>query len=720
MSDRRRGPGAVLRSVTAGVTLCGATLYAATLYAVVSMLITSPVLSQVAEDLAALEGTPISVREAVERTLRNSYNLQKAEQTVAERAGAWQESGGVFDGSMFFDSSFELRQQELLRAQLTPEIKRRVPLELLAISLLSPDGPPGALDRAANAIQNRLPTELSLLFDECTDLQERVIIDLDGGRTVTMCLNSDGLPESIDPGGATGGLGSIGSTQSLAEVLRVLQLVRALTDLFGDDLDDALENVGRDIEEGVTDLLRMIASDLRTIAVALRLQRAQLGDLPSEEQQLDLKLELGQRWRYRNGIGLTSSVLLMGSEDNYAGKPLDVAFGDSFSPNTFTTSLGASLELPLGERRGRYATGGPEMAAEATLLAEQHVFAHTAADEALRTITEYWGLAGAQERLRRLAESAAINDQVLEATRTLIAADELPAAEISRPQARSAEVRRQVAAARQQVVEARIRLVVAMGQTTQRLEDTPLAGDSIGQDEAPSDGAASWMDRARSNRQDLAAAQASVVASDILVRTASANLRFPIDLTLNASFSGFAESFDTRLYDPSGYWDAMAGRIAGPSFRIGLRFALPFRNRTAKGRLLQARAAQAQGQITERDLDRQIWLRLQDVVASLLRKRAELARLHQTLDSQEATFEVSMERYRLGEQTLIDLLSTEQQLTAVRLAVVAAATDLSILQAQLQFESGMLLVGPADLESFDPTRLELAPPPGSGPAQQGA
>lgn len=653
-------------------------------------------------------GPRISLTDVVRRTLVASPRVRQAEQSVAQSHGRRQEAAGAFDGLAFFTSSYSEQRVSLLRNEVGEEIKRRIPMEFTAIALF--DGPPGALDRAADLLIGgaRDTTPGSLLFDNCrgapppqlpglqrTQLgQTPVVVELPDGGTITICLNADGIFEGIE----------LGSLDQLG-VANLDQLVRAL-----DVLDALGAGFEEDLRADIADLLRNVARSLRDVASLLRRQRELLGALPEEKALLDLNLDLGYQRLLRNGLAVTGGLGLIGTEDNFVDKPLEVNRGDNpFVPNTFTTTAALTLNVPLGRGRGQIATAGPERASVALARAEEAILVHTASEDALQALTAYWALAAAQARQRVLEDSAEVQAGILDATRRLVEAQELPGAEQSRAEARHEEVLGQLAAARRAVVERRLDLVRAMGESIERLEETPLAADPLPRRHHLAGAPDAWIERARLRRQDIAATAHSVTAADLLHHTARANLRYPVDLEFNVSYSGFHDSFDQRLYDLSGYRDAVNGIISGPSYRIALSFDLPFRNRAARGRLLQAQAALTQGQITHTDLERQVRLAIQDRRGSYDRRAEGLLRLEEQLEQQERALEASLVQFRLADIPLIDLLSTESQLTGARLAVVDARQDLAILHHQILFEAGELLVVPEAGDGVQADDLRLAP-----------
>ncbi len=658
-------------------------------------LLASPGLAQDDE----LTGPRISLQEALDRTLGNSFDIQLSEQDLQLRIGSEQETRGLFDNVMFFETSFNFRQEALLSPERQGEIQRRLPLEFLSVATL--DGAPGALDRVADGIlgnllntqNDGLPVAGSLIFDECQSFQTELVVDLDNGDSITACLNSNLIVE-----GVVIGTDVVGNTTGaeIAELARLLAIIEANSDALQQDLLDAF-----------SDRLRALALNLRFVAEILRTQLINIGPIPDEQQFLDLRLEYGKQFRFRTGADLTSSIVLMSNEANYAGKPLNPAFGDTFRPTNFTASIGAQLNVPLGKGRGRIATAGQETALGFAVDAERALLTHTATSEVLQTIDAYWALAAAQETLAINAASAQVQNGVLESVDALIEAGELPEVERNRVSARLAQLASQVAASRQAVVEARLALVEAMGQSARSVDEAPLAAEDLPSVEALQGDIDGWVQRGFQYRQDLAAATQTVQAADVLERAAKANARYQVDLALSVNYSGFKESFDDRLYDLGGFADAVSGRISGPSYAIGLKWALPFKNRVARGRLAQARATLDRSKITEIDIKRNIQVRVRQLTDALERAQAELAQNLRSLEYWQQTMDASVDRFEAGDITLIDTITAEQQLTQVQLAAVGAKQQIIRLVTQLQFESGQLVQLPSNMEELEPAELEV-------------
>ncbi|HUP22350.1 MAG TPA: TolC family protein [Thermoanaerobaculia bacterium] len=647
-----------------------------------------------------LEGPRIDLAEAIDRTLRNSPSLFDAEQSVVEREGVAQETQGLFDTLLFFDTNFELRQLGLLSGQFGGELRRRVPIELAA----GCDPPicdpafPGMLDPAADALARGAFEEGSVLFGDCSDSDELFVFAIQGGRDVTICFDAAGqqkiqIISDVD--------GQLVSSDQLATLARIQAIINILQLQLNGEIDAQIGNLIKSLQDEIREIVRQ----LRTTADIFRLSRFNLGVMPEVEQFLELSAEVGSRWQFRSGPALTATLSMLGTEDNYADKPLIVGFGDALPPNSFSVSAGLTLDVPLAAGRGRLATSGPSRAAETAVRAQQEVYQHTAAGEALRTIASYWVLAAAEEKVKVLTASVDRQARILDATRLLVDADELAAAEANRTEARYAQSAGQLATARQEVTQARVDLAQSMGDSPGRLEETPLTSQPLPSVAGETYDPGAWIERALRQRDDVAAAALATEATGILEGVARTDLRRRVDLSFNASFNAFEESFANRLYDLDGYWEAVNGIVSGPSYGVVLRIDLPFQNRTAKGRLAQARANTSTSRINEADIARQVRLQLTELTKSLERRQAQLTQVEESLRQSERALEASNSLYQSGELTLIDLLSTEEQVTSARLALVDLRAEIAILEAQVRFEAGELLEPGADQGDYRSLRL---------------
>lgn len=663
--------------------------------------------------LAGAKAERLSPDSVVQITLERSSKVRLALEQVRERAAQLEASSGIFDGVIFFNSQVDFVRQALVGEVLKDERKRRIQLELVD----------RFFTRAAESINAMLEggdiDETSLLFIDtaqrnlngCSPTQTTVKIDLgpdlegnDQG-TVFLCLNAAENFGSIQALGLD--LANQGAIST--DGLRTLYLFARLAGLVG-----PLEQFRAETVALLNDQGRIALRTVRQVAEAARFARRRLGDLPQEQEQIDFQTQLGYRQRFRNGLGFTPTLELRGTEDNFAGKPFVVQLGDSTRANLFTATARITLDVPLGRNRGREAVEAPERAARFNYEAAKLLAIQTGSDQALEALLAYWRVLADRERVAALEESRELAGKIDQAVEELIAAQELPRVERERSQARVAEAESRVAAARQQLASSLVGLARVMGVGPEEISESSLSSlhdfTSWLSLEVPDENA--WVVMAKEKRSDLRATEQFVAANRTLEQASRINLRPEVTLALNVSYSGLEESFEERFYDLEGYWKAASGKVAGPSYGVVLRFAVPFGNHQARGKLVQAESNRIQAEIERADLERTTELRVREAIASWRRARGELENRVRQLEQQRQVVEQSLQQLKAGDLSVLDLLQVETQYLEARLGWVEAARVLLEQVTRSHYEAGVLLSasGGNDPRSF---RLAVAPAAGT-------
>ena len=632
-----------------------------------------------AETVTLPAGPPLTLEQAVATAFAHDPQLAGAAAQVAGQDAALLEAQGLFSRSAGVRSSFDYRVSELVGGRLQAEKDRRLRLEI----------PPPIFEDVAQKLVDRLPVAFgdkepgSLIFPDCTQATSFFIIrdeETDQLQNV-LCFDANN--------NLLGVLGRAATTEDLS----ALNLTGLFNDLSG--IDERLDQFVRAQLGLAADEMRTIAISLRQAAESLRLQRIRIGALPEDVENIRFDFAVDWRHRFRSGARFVSTIDFSSTEDNFVGKTRLPAYGDSFIPNNFLTTLGLGLDVPLGRGGGRVSAEAPVRAAEQNATAARALFEQLAAQRALDAAQAYWDVAAAVRRLALLEESQATQEQLLEAGRELVKADVIPALDLKRNQAQLASVSAQVASARQALAVARLELSRTLGLDTRSLAEAPDAAEDLATwaaaDPVGEAAADPLVARAWEHRDDVRAATALTAANATLADAARSDLRPEVALSLKVSYNAFYETFKDRFYDVEGFWRALDDRLAGPSYGIGLRFRLPVGNHEARGRLLQAEASTDQSRISEADLKRTIRLRVVELARTVSQARAELEARRETLARIEETHAASIERYKAGDLSVIDTLTTEQERTGARLQLVEAERNYLSQVAQLRFETGGLV-----------------------------
>lgn len=461
----------------------------------------------------------------------------------------------------------------------------------------------------------------------------------------------------------------------------------------------------------------VVVANLERGCVQAGIDRQRLGKAPEFEYFEQGKLDLRATRTFRSGVVLTpfltsqfdktqfkgkrngpeEQIFLL--ERNDAGQLVEVPLTTSLGPVTRTidfggkgvkdlyqSSVGFELNIPMLRGRGSDAVAAKERAAlrdaEAAALAAKQA----ASETVLRAATAYWNLHAAQERVRVLSKALELEKRLVEMTRALIDAQEMPRAELARVLAAEANAQSQLEGARRDLVKARMELALAIGVAVESEENAPLAAGPFpsppSRDAIRAAGDLELEQLALGRRFDVRAASRTREARELEARGAELDRKSKLDFGLTLSSRAIGEDSFSNSVD----------RWAHPSWRAKVASEHPFGNRERQGRFLQAQARREQAAIEAVDLERNVRLNVVLARRSLEEAvgRYEAARRASELFSQ--TVEAELEKLHLGSSTLLDAIVTEQQQTQAGLNLIAAQQEIATLLARLRFETGTLLV----------------------------
>ncbi len=624
----------------------------------------------------------IELLEAVRLTLQHDPNLLLAREDSRAKYGLALELSGFFDWTMNGSLSWEHREQELLESIKQAETDKRNQFR---------DGQ----------------------FVAC-ELRDDLTNDL---ATLQQARNQT-------PNGANIPLTSLDGDKAFEAQLRILEAVIISSTpaqrnaLLGERAAIIDAQIAFIQNRGLPEVQQ--ACDRTTEALA------RLGDEP-EEEEFDLgRLQLQFDKLYRNGFflspflkGAYNSTGYIGKEDGFfvtdtdpfgvprrspSGIPLDrlIDFGGKNVQDTYTFEVGFEANMPLLRGRG-IATSGPVDAADIDYEASRLLVEHTASESVLSTALAYWSLVAAEERAAVLDNAVTLQSDLAQITRDLIEGDAIPGADLSRALAGEANSRAQYQSSAADLVSAQLALVRSMGVTVSGPENLPSA--QTGFPEPPTIEAVRQIAEtaltqgALEARLDLQAARAVIESGKLLADAALIDLRPRLDI-------GFGASTITR---GEGSFSESTDRFAAPSWKVSATFEKPFRNRSARGLLLQRQAQANQLQISAGDLDRLVRVGVVQTLGSLLEALEGLRWAEAAANSAEETINSEVEKLRLGETTLLDTILTEQQRTSSQLALISARQQVASLITRLRFETGTLVQETGSGRRVTPTTLTTVP-----------
>ena len=403
--------------------------------------------------------------------------------------------------------------------------------------------------------------------------------------------------------------------------------------------------------------------------------------------------------RLRNGAVLGSSVSTT--------RTVDTVNKLSGLPALNVGRLDFTLLLPLGRGSGP-AAAAAETATSRELDAVHADMQQTLAQQVFSTTAAYWALVASRKNLE-IASQAESGSAVLRGElQKLVAADERPAAELTLISANIAEKTTQRIASERAVRDAQQALGRLMGIpyaqyfALQPVDDFPrrplnvmaLADTQTGRLTA----------YALGRRQDLWAAQYRRAAAQTLADAALHNLRPQFDVKLNFGYSGLNEG--NRV--SRAVWP-YSGEVVGPNAGVSLTYLWSLHNRAAQGGLAQQLAQLTQNDIRVSTLANDVGA---GVDAALLGARTSVLQLQESLRSLELytrAVENEKTKNRLGQSTLVDVLSVNNLLLSALAADVAYQANYLTFIARLRLESAMLLESAGNAQTI--TLEQLITPP---------
>lgn len=395
----------------------------------------------------------------------------------------------------------------------------------------------------------------------------------------------------------------------------------------------------------------------------------------------------------RNGVVLSGSA----SASRLEGTSNDIAGWSA-------QNLGLvrfAIDLPL-LRGGGTAVAAPEQSADLEWQASRADLKQTTARQLLNSTAAYWRVIASERQLAIAREGEASTGKLEADTRRLIAADELPAAEIQLVQATLAERQAARLASEQAALLARHNLAAQLGVAGERLPRIPLDSPfpappkPLPRAEDP----VRFVALAREHRADIQAARLREEAARLLTRAASDELRPRLDLGFAVGYAGLSEG-----NGQSQYLRALRENTAGPNAEITLSYRWSVGNRAARGQFEQQAAYYDQASLSLQTLARNVEL---DVIAALAGLMRSASQLH-AAEASVATYRISLEnektKNRLGMSTLLNVLSVDDRLRNARLNQVSLQESYLNALAALAFETGLLIGDDGEGAAVDPRLL---------------
>ncbi|MEW6336301.1 MAG: TolC family protein [Acidobacteriota bacterium] len=592
----------------------------------------------------------VSLKQAIELALEHDPALRLSEESARLSAASWRQSLGLFDHAVTAGAHLEKAYSLVTTGEMGAQLQRRMVASAAA----------ELLQKVADDITRQLQSEGMPVGIECPAGTDIVLPDgtsiCFSGRAASRDRLLYDISQSLDQG----------------------------------DVSEAMETWQRLQMETIRDITALAAYASREILRGLGVQ-ATVADRTA------LGFDLGLLKQFRSGPSLTTQLQFEGVQDTYRGKPLNPALGGRGVLNSYRSTLGVSLDVPLGQGRGVVSTGAAERAARLSHEASLDSQAHSAAETALQTTLAYWNLVAAQDRLALLEKSVATEERLMEMGRALVEAGELAPVDLVYLNARLEATHGSVESARSSLLEARLALANSLGLSVEEVGDAPLAaeGFSAPVDRATLDGwrAMKRGGEALDRRGDVQAAKRLEESSRVLAEAGRADLTRRTDLSFSVYYSSLHEANESADLDSTwrGVRYGLGGYYTGPSAVVSLKIDWPFKNNLSRGRFEQRLALLEQSRIERSDLERVSSLRAEQLFGALERTLAEVRNSEAAVSYHRQMLDAELEKYQLGASTAIDVVLTEENLINESVSLILARQKAAGLEARLRFELGGLV-----------------------------
>jgi outer membrane protein TolC len=432
----------------------------------------------------------------------------------------------------------------------------------------------------------------------------------------------------------------------------------------------------------------------------------------TNQETRTLQSTLGVSKQFRNGLSIEPGFEIDRSQSITGAAP--GAQASNLSTVTF------KIRQPLLRGRGRAAVQAAELAAGREVVASGFDLRHTVAQRVLAVATQYWQVRAAEANLDVLRASERSSGELLANTRKLIAADQVPAADLVQLEASLAAAESARIGGERDLFAQRSALGREIGLDAAEIAALPLPADpfpGVRPEEVPPAAAAArpYIDLGLRHRADLEAARQRLAETDLERPAAENALKPQLDLVLSPGYSGLTGGANT-----ASFFSPLYRNVPGASAVASLVFSWPTFNQAARGNLLRLDAARRQNALAVELVAKGIGADVPAALDAVRRDAFQLGRAAEAVRLYERAVGNEEKKLKGGSSTLLDLISQKDRLTAAGQAEVASELALALAILNLRFQTGTLVGagsgGPGappesgEIEGDRLTTLPAAPP----------
>ncbi len=375
-----------------------------------------------------------------------------------------------------------------------------------------------------------------------------------------------------------------------------------------------------------------------------------------------------------------------------------------------TGSIQFNINIPLLRGAGYQAVTANERAAKAQMQAARETLTHTTSQQLYATTAAYWTALGAEKSLNLARESEQRAAKLVEVTQALIAGGAQPSAQLQNVQANYESAGAIRIVAEQALSQAVQNLATAMGLDPVNLVDPPFPTTEFPRTQKPPTYSKAQLSDliavALNARADVRAAQRSMESSEILVVGAKNGLLPQLDLHLSMGFNGVSPGSRFRHH-----YASATDNLAGLNVLGVVSLELPVTNNAARGTYEQALGSRDQFDASLTQIKMRIG---SDTVTNALgvgRAWNELSKRIEATANYATAVGNQLKLFKLGSATLVDVVTTQQNLSEAEQNEIQARVNLFVSLASLRFSIGALSAATDGTFTLSPAEISSAPLP---------
>ena len=367
-----------------------------------------------------------------------------------------------------------------------------------------------------------------------------------------------------------------------------------------------------------------------------------------------------------------------------------------------TSNVAFQVTTPFLRGKGREVVTAHERAAQFTVDASVYDVNQTVAQQLATTAGQYWNVVAAMRDLD-IAKSAEKRGQdYASEVRTLIDADRVARGEINNVNANLAQRTSNRVAAEERLLQTQQALALAMGTRLMEITAFPMTTDPLPDwiaANVPSitpELVQSFIDRAVDRRADMLAATERQRGAEVLLPAARNQLKPQLDATFSLGYSGLLEGKDYfRIFGSPFYG------VGGPTATVGLKYSFAPKNNIAYGAVAEAQASIRQAELQKADVSRNIASSVVTAMISVTDAVARLRKARDAVQSYQLALDGENEKFRLGVNSIVELLTVEDRLTTALSTENAAQLDYATAVVNLRYATGTLIDPRTNTHSID-------------------